>query len=82
MTPTTFPDGPRVLVVDDNLAAAEMLAAALTARGYQIKVTHDGSHRAARRGDISSRDRFSGSRPTGHGWVRIGGAVARHPQLT
>jgi CheY-like chemotaxis protein len=33
---------PRVLVVDDNVDAAEMLAAALTAKGYQTRVAHDG----------------------------------------
>jgi CheY-like chemotaxis protein len=34
--------GPRVLVVDDNVDAAEMLAAALTAKGYRTRVAHDG----------------------------------------
>jgi PAS domain S-box-containing protein len=33
---------PRVLVVDDNVDAAEMLAAALTAKGHQTRVAHDG----------------------------------------
>jgi PAS domain S-box-containing protein len=32
----------RVLVVDDNADAAEMLAAALTAKGYHTRVAHDG----------------------------------------
>jgi CheY-like chemotaxis protein len=32
----------RVMEVDDNVDAAEMLAAALTAKGYQIRVAHDG----------------------------------------
>jgi PAS domain S-box-containing protein len=39
---TTPAHAPRVLVVDDNIDAAEMLAAALTARGYQTRVAHDG----------------------------------------
>ena len=30
------------MVVDDNADAAEMLAAALTAKGYQTRVAHDG----------------------------------------
>jgi CheY-like chemotaxis protein len=34
--------GPRVLVVDDNVDAAEMLAEALAAKGYQTRVAHDG----------------------------------------
>jgi PAS domain S-box-containing protein len=34
--------GPRVLLVDDNVDAAEMLAAALSAKGYQTRVAHDG----------------------------------------
>jgi CheY-like chemotaxis protein len=38
----TGADGPRVLVVDDNVDAAEMLAAALTAKGYQTRIAHDG----------------------------------------
>lgn len=38
----TFARAPRVLVVDDNIDAAEMLAAALTAKGYQTRVAHDG----------------------------------------
>jgi PAS domain S-box-containing protein len=41
VTPTSAP-GPRVLVVDDNVDAAEMLAAALAAKGYQTRVAHDG----------------------------------------
>jgi PAS domain S-box-containing protein len=32
----------RIMVVDDNADAAEMLAAALTAKGYQTRVAHDG----------------------------------------
>jgi CheY-like chemotaxis protein len=32
----------RVLVVDDNADAADMLAAALSAKGYQTRVAHDG----------------------------------------
>jgi PAS domain S-box-containing protein len=36
------PHALRVLVVDDNVDAAEMLAAALTAKGYQTRVAHDG----------------------------------------
>ena len=31
-----------MLVVDDNVDAAEMLAAALTAKGYQTRIAHDG----------------------------------------
>jgi PAS domain S-box-containing protein len=38
----TFTRAPRVLVVDDNIDAAEMLAAALTAKGYYTRVAHDG----------------------------------------
>lgn len=53
-TPARFPaaDGPartvspatgtRVLVVDDNHDAAEMLAEALRLRGYQVVIAHDG----------------------------------------
>jgi PAS domain S-box-containing protein len=32
----------RVLVVDDNIDGAEMLAAALAAKGYETRVAHDG----------------------------------------
>jgi PAS domain S-box-containing protein len=39
---TTTAGGPRVLVVDDNVDAAEMLAAALTAKGYETMVAHSG----------------------------------------
>jgi PAS domain S-box-containing protein len=39
---TTRADAVRVLVVDDNIDAAEMLAAALTVKGYQARVAHDG----------------------------------------
>ncbi len=39
---TAFAGAPRVLIVDDNIDAAEMLAAALTAKGYQTRVAHDG----------------------------------------
>jgi CheY-like chemotaxis protein len=39
---TSSANAPRVLVVDDNVDAAEMLAAALTAKGYQTRVAHDG----------------------------------------
>jgi PAS domain S-box-containing protein len=37
----SFAQALRVLVVDDNLDAAEMLAAVLTAKGYQTRVAHD-----------------------------------------
>jgi PAS domain S-box-containing protein len=42
ITTTTSAGGPRVLVVDDNVDAAEMLAAALTVKGCQTRVAHDG----------------------------------------
>jgi signal transduction histidine kinase/ActR/RegA family two-component response regulator len=41
LTAARFADGPRILVVDDNADAAEMLAAALTVKGYQTRVAHD-----------------------------------------
>jgi CheY-like chemotaxis protein len=34
-------DSPKILIVDDNVDGAEMLAAALNARGYQTQVAHD-----------------------------------------
>lgn len=41
--PTPTPsNGKRILVVDDNWDAAEMLAAALRLRGYHVAVAHDG----------------------------------------
>ena len=36
-------DGLRVLVVDDNVDAAEMLGAVLEMRGHAVKVAHDGA---------------------------------------
>jgi CheY-like chemotaxis protein len=41
LTAARFADGPRILVVDDNADAAEMLAAALTVKGYQTRVAHN-----------------------------------------
>lgn len=38
----------RVLVVDDNVDAAEMLCDALRAQGYQVAVAHDGADGLAR----------------------------------
>lgn len=34
--------GARVLVVDDNQHAAELLAAFLSLRGYEVRIAHDG----------------------------------------
>ncbi len=34
-------DSPRILVVDDSVDGAEMLATALTAKGYDTRVAHD-----------------------------------------
>jgi CheY-like chemotaxis protein len=38
----------RVLVVDDNIDGAEMLAELLRARGYEVDLAHDGSAALAR----------------------------------
>ena len=41
-TPLFRPDGaPKVLVVDDSVDGAEMLSAALSAKGYDTRVAHD-----------------------------------------
>ena len=40
-TPSSANESVRILVVDDNVDGAEMLAAALNARGYETRVAHD-----------------------------------------
>jgi CheY-like chemotaxis protein len=42
MTDTPEPPRPRILVVDDNEDAAELLAEVLEARGLATRVAHDG----------------------------------------
>ncbi|HEY8141159.1 MAG TPA: response regulator [Kofleriaceae bacterium] len=39
---TAIPDGQRVLVVDDNQDACELLAERLQQAGYQVELAHDG----------------------------------------
>jgi len=40
--PTTVPAMPRVLVVDDNVDAAESLAMVLECEGFEVACAHDG----------------------------------------
>ncbi|WP_288379712.1 PAS domain-containing protein [uncultured Massilia sp.] len=45
---TPVESGLRILVADDNVDAATMLAAVLTARGHQVTLAHDGEEALAR----------------------------------
>ena len=68
----------RVLVVDDNEDAAELLAEALRLLGHDVHVAHDGADGAAPRPRASRLRRGAPRhRPAGDGRLRAGGAAAR-----
>ena len=59
----------KVLVVDDSIDGAEMLAAALSAKGYDTRVAHDAPVALQIAADVPTRRRVLGHRFTSHGWI-------------
>ena len=76
--------GMRILVVDDNASAREILSAMAGNFGMQVHVAADGKHalrmiRDAERNALAASD---GLEYAGHGWSRVGrraSARSRHP---
>ena len=65
--PAAAPRQPaRVLVVDDNVDAAEAIATLLQFSGYQIDVAHDPHDGARGRGAREARSRAARHRPARH----------------
>ena len=67
--------GSYVLLVDDNEDAAEMLAAALEAWGYTVRVAHDGPSALRVVTTFTPDIGAPRHRPSGHGWLRAGASA-------